>query len=100
MCTRYKKSVAGPYILARAFRALLLMLIYPRHMSRPMFFQGASAKVLQLVGEGKSTRDIAVQLGISVKTAESHRTRLRKKLDVHETTSLVRYPIRRGVIQA
>src|SRR5215472_4748821 len=57
-------------------------------------------QVLQLVGEGKSTKDIAIQLGISVKTAESHRARLMRKLDIHETASLVRYAIRRGLIQA
>jgi len=56
-------------------------------------------QVLQLVGEGKSTKEIATQLGISVKTAESHRTRLMRKLDIHETASLVRYAIRRGLIQ-
>lgn len=57
-------------------------------------------QVLQLVGEGKSTKDIAMHLGISVKTAESHRARLMRKLDIHETASLVRYAIRRGLIQA
>jgi two-component system response regulator NreC len=61
---------------------------------------GRERQVLQLVGEGKSTKDIAVHLGISVKTAESHRARLMKKLGIHETASLVRYAIRRGLIQA
>jgi len=61
---------------------------------------GRERQVLQLVGEGKSTKDIASHLGISVKTAESHRTNLMKKLDIHETASLVRYAIRRGLIQA
>lgn len=61
---------------------------------------GRERQVLQLVGEGKSTKDIAAQLGISVKTAESHRARLMRKLDIHETASLVRYAIRRGLIQA
>ncbi len=56
-------------------------------------------QVLQLVGEGKSTKDVARLLGISVKTAESHRARLMRKLDIHETASLVRYAIRRGLIQ-
>ena len=56
-------------------------------------------QVLQLVGEGKSTRDVALLLGISVKTAESHRARLMQKLDIHETASLVRYAIRRGLVQ-
>jgi two-component system, NarL family, response regulator NreC len=60
---------------------------------------GRERQVLQLVGEGKSTKDVAMTLGISVKTAESHRARLMKKLDIHETASLVRYAIRRGLIQ-
>jgi two-component system, NarL family, response regulator NreC len=56
-------------------------------------------QVLQLVGEGKSTKEVAALLGISMKTAESHRTRLMQKLDIHETASLVRYAIRRGLVQ-
>ena len=61
---------------------------------------GRERQVLQLVGEGLTTKDIASRLGISAKTAESHRTRLMKKLDIHETASLVRYAIRRGLIEA
>lgn len=56
-------------------------------------------QVLQLIAEGKSTRDVASLLGISVKTAESHRTRLMQKLDIHETASLVRYAVRRGIVE-
>jgi DNA-binding NarL/FixJ family response regulator len=56
-------------------------------------------QVLQLVGEGKSSKEIAALLGISIKTAESHRTRLMRKLDIHELASLVRYAIRRGLVQ-
>jgi two-component system, NarL family, response regulator NreC len=56
-------------------------------------------QVLQLIAEGKSTKDIASVLGISVKTAESHRTRLMQKLDIHETASLVRYAVRQGIVQ-
>jgi DNA-binding NarL/FixJ family response regulator len=56
-------------------------------------------QVLQLIAEGKSTKDVASLLGISVKTAESHRSRLMRKLDIHETASLVRYAVRRGLIQ-
>jgi len=56
-------------------------------------------QVLQLISEGKSTKDVACLLCISAKTAESHRARLMRKLDIHETASLVRYAIRRGLIQ-
>jgi DNA-binding NarL/FixJ family response regulator len=57
-------------------------------------------QVLQLVAEGNTTKDIAGKLGISFKTAESHRGRIMKKLDLHETASLVRYAIRHGLIEA
>src|SRR5580692_1884007 len=56
-------------------------------------------QVLQLIAEGKSTKDTASLLGISAKTAESHRMRLMRKLDLHETASLVRYAVRRGLVQ-
>lgn len=60
---------------------------------------GRERQVLQLVGEGRSTKEVAAQLGISIKTVESHRARLRRKLDIHETAGLVLYAIRRGLIQ-
>jgi len=56
-------------------------------------------QVLQLIAEGKSTKDTASLLGISAKTAESHRMRLMRKLNIHETASLVRYAVRRGLVQ-
>ena len=56
-------------------------------------------EVLQLIAEGKTTKEVAVILGVSVKTAESHRTRIMGKLEIHETASLVRYAIRRGLVQ-
>ena len=56
-------------------------------------------QVLQLIAEGKSTKEIASILGVSVKTAESHRSRLMQKLDIHETASLVRYAVKRGLVQ-
>lgn len=57
-------------------------------------------EVLQLVAEGKTTKEVAQVLGISVKTAETHRTKLMRKLEIHETAGLVRYAIRRGLVQA
>jgi len=55
-------------------------------------------QILQLVAEGKSTKEIARMLSISFKTAESHRNRMMKKLDIHEVAGLVRYAIRRGLV--
>jgi len=56
-------------------------------------------QVLQLVAEGKTTKEIATLLGISVNTAESHRSNLMEKLDIHDTAGLVRYALRHGVIE-
>jgi len=53
---------------------------------------------LQLIAEGKTTKEAAGLLGISVKTAESHRTRIMQKLNIHEIAGLVRYAIRRGLV--
>jgi DNA-binding NarL/FixJ family response regulator len=55
-------------------------------------------QVLQLVAEGKTSKEIAVLMGLSVKTAESYRARLMEKLEIHETAGLVRYAIRHGLI--
>jgi PAS domain S-box-containing protein len=57
-------------------------------------------QVLALIAQGKSTKETAVRLGISYKTADSHRSRILEKLGVHETASLVRYAIRAGLIEA
>lgn len=56
-------------------------------------------RVLQLVAEGKRTREVAALLGVSVKTAEAHRARIMEKLGVRRTAGLVRYAVRRGLIQ-
>jgi two-component system, NarL family, response regulator NreC len=56
-------------------------------------------QVLQLVGEGHSTKKIATLLGISVKTADTHRAKLMAKLDIHQTAGLVRYAIRNGLLE-
>jgi DNA-binding NarL/FixJ family response regulator len=57
-------------------------------------------QVLKLVAEGHSSKDVAQLLGISVKTAMSHRERVMEKLDLHNRSDLVRFAVRRGVIQA
>ncbi len=56
-------------------------------------------QVLALIATGKSTKDAAKELGISYKTADSHRSRILEKLGVHETASMVRYAIRSGLIE-
>ncbi len=57
-------------------------------------------EVLQLIAEGKTTKEIGSVLGISVKTAETHRSRMMDKLEIRDTAGLVRYAIRMGLITA
>jgi len=57
-------------------------------------------EILQLIGEGKNTKDIASDLDISVKTIESHRLQLMERLNIHDIPGLVRYAIRNGLVSA
>jgi DNA-binding NarL/FixJ family response regulator len=59
---------------------------------------GREREILQLVGEGKSSPDIAKLLHLSVKTVEGHRSRIMAKLDIHDVAGLVRYAIRMGIV--
>ena len=56
-------------------------------------------QVLKLVAEGLSNKEVAEALGISVKTAMTHREHVMEKLDLHNRTELVRFAIKRGVIR-
>jgi DNA-binding NarL/FixJ family response regulator len=55
-------------------------------------------QVLQLIAEGQTCKQIAGELAVSVKTAESYRAHIMEKLGIHETANLVRYAIRRGLV--
>jgi DNA-binding NarL/FixJ family response regulator len=57
-------------------------------------------EILQLVAEGKNTKEVAHLLGISVKTVEAHRLQLMARLDIHDVPGLVRYAIRSGLVSA
>ena len=56
-------------------------------------------EVLQLIAEGQANKQVAVELGISVKTVEKHRQRLMEKLNIHDTAGLTRYAIAAGIIE-
>jgi len=55
-------------------------------------------EVLQLVAEGKSSKEVANLLGLSVYTVETHRAKVMQKLDLHNTPELILYAVRKGVI--
>jgi DNA-binding NarL/FixJ family response regulator len=57
-------------------------------------------EILQLVAEGKSTKEVARLLDLSVKTVEAHRGQIMSRLEIHDLASLVRYAIRTGLVSA
>ena len=56
-------------------------------------------EVIQLLAVGKTSKEVAVALNLSVKTAETHRTNLMRKLDLHSIADLTRYAVRNGIVQ-
>jgi len=72
----------------------------------PMPPTGATARltprereILQLLAEGNSNKEVAAKLGISVKTAETHRSRVMAKLSLNSISDLVRYAVRNGIVE-
>lgn len=57
-------------------------------------------EILQLVAEGRSTKEIAGILDVSIKTIETHRARLMERLDIHDVPGLVRFAIRSGLVSS
>jgi len=86
------------YLSPRVSRTVVQAYLAKSNVPDPLTLR--EREVLRLVAEGKTTKEVAALLGISVKTAEAHRIRVMKKLETHNTASTVRYAIRQGLIQA
>ena len=76
-------------------------MIVPKHGSRNLDrLTPREREILRLIAEGESSKAIAGKLGIAFRTVVCHRYRILKKLEVHETASLVRLAIRAGLVDA
>ena len=72
---------------------------YRRHVSDPLdLLTSREREVLQMIAEGKTNKEIASSLNLSVYTVEAHRGRLMEKLNLHSTGELVRFALRNGLI--
>ncbi len=72
---------------------------YRKHVSDPIdLLTSREREVLQMIAEGKTNKDIANTLNLSVYTVEAHRGRIMEKLNLHSTGELVRFAIRNGLI--
>jgi len=101
MRTLEDAMAGGVNISSRVMRPVVETFVLGRNHARESDPLTAREKeVLRLIADGKTTKEVASQLNISVKTAESHRARMMEKLDIHETATLVRYAIRTGLVQA
>lgn len=72
---------------------------YRRHVTDPIdLLTSREREVLQMIAEGKTNKEIAVALNLSVYTVEAHRGRVMEKLNLHSTGELVRFALRNGLI--
>jgi DNA-binding NarL/FixJ family response regulator len=72
---------------------------YRRHVTDPLdLLSSREREVLQMIAEGKTNKEIATSLNLSVYTVEAHRGRIMEKLNLHSTSELVRFALRSGLI--
>jgi DNA-binding NarL/FixJ family response regulator len=72
---------------------------YRRHVSDPWdLLSSREREVLQLIAEGKTNKEIAAALNLSVYTVDAHRGRIMEKLNVHSVSELVRFAVRAGLV--
>jgi DNA-binding NarL/FixJ family response regulator len=72
---------------------------YRKHVTDPLdLLSSREREVLQLIAEGKTNKDIATSLNLSVYTVDAHRGRIMEKLNLHSTSELVRFAVRKGLI--
>jgi DNA-binding NarL/FixJ family response regulator len=92
----------GSYFSPTVAREIVAQIRNPRPAAEQPFsvLSAREREVLHLIAEGLAAKEIAVQLGISTKTVEAHRTSLMRKLGVRKATELVRYAVRHGLIEA
>jgi DNA-binding NarL/FixJ family response regulator len=93
------------FFTARAAEMLLNGFSNPRASSEPQAnprdrLTPREREIVQLLAEGNSSKEVAVALGISVKTAETHRANIMRKLELHSVSELVRYAVKNQIIEA
>lgn len=94
-----REALSGRMYMSPEVSRVLLEAYQGKNELRPDPLSGRERQVLQLIAEGKTTKEVAALFQISIKTVETHRTRIMTKLDIHDTAGLVRYAIRSGLTQ-
>jgi two-component system response regulator NreC len=85
----------------------VLTSVVRRYISKPADFKSGyellsdrEREILVLLAEGQSLKDIAAHLNLSVKTVDAHKCNLTRKLDLHDRSELIRYAIRKRLVEA
>jgi len=87
------------YLAPKVSRPVIDEYVRRTNASRPgENLSSRQRQVLQLIAEGKNTKQVALELGISVKTVETHRAQLMDRLNIHDVAGLVRYAIKTGLV--
>jgi DNA-binding NarL/FixJ family response regulator len=105
--TGYLLKDADPVELGLAIRSVIDGKIYlspavTRHVLKAAAQEELTSRqreIVQLLAEGRSVKEIAKALDISAKTVETHRAQIMQRLDIHDLPGLVRYAIRKGIVQ-
>lgn len=92
------ESFLSPAVAQRVINGYIRQADAPQTQGRYGLLSEREREVLQLIAEGKSTREMADLLCISPRTAAKHKTNLTDKLDIHHTAGLVQFAIRRGLV--
>jgi DNA-binding NarL/FixJ family response regulator len=87
-----------PYFTSKVSSLVLKGYLNPSTRENPALTP-REREIVQLVAEGKSTKEVADKLNISPKTAETHRTNIMRKLNLHSVSELVRYAIRNKLVE-
>lgn len=87
-----------PYFTSKVSTLVLKGYLNPSTRENPVLTP-REREIVQLVAEGKSTKEVADKLNISPKTAETHRTNIMRKLNLHSVSGLVRYAIRNRLVE-
>lgn len=99
LTTAIETVCRGESYLCSAVTSLVIEDARHRHVEPPAtsVLTSREREVLQLIAEGVSTKVIAARLGVSIKTAESHRAQIMLKLEIHTVAELTKYAIREGL---
>ena len=95
-----QKVMAGEsYMSAEILDILRDIMLNPQGTDSLENLTPREREVLQLVAEGCTTKEVAAKLGISIKTADTHRTNVMGKLDIHDIAGLTRFAIQQGLVE-